>query len=152
MRTYINYTVRELNNKGFTLLELLYSLTIFCLIVSFIPITFQYVLHEEPIQKRLQHLEWEVFISQLKKELRMSDQATVSNNKVYLWKNGEIIIYEKYGSNIRRRVDYTGHEIVFQKVNAVTFHVIKNGIKINMKDEYGQLNEVSVRSFLNISE
>jgi competence protein ComGF len=82
-------------------------------------------------------MEWEVFTSQIKKEIRMSTSITVLNQTLLLQKDGQTIFYEKYGTNLRRRVDYKGHEILLQNVGTFQFEKIGNGIRVKLVDKYG---------------
>lgn len=140
--------VKVLNNGGFTLVEMLLTFSIFCIIVSFLPQSFQLMINEQPIEKRIQRLEWEVFISQIKKEVRMSTSITVLNQTILLQKDGETIIYEKYGTNLRRRVDYKGHEILLQNVGSFQFEKLRNAFRLNLIDKYGHEYKEEVRVFI----
>ena len=68
----------------------------------------------------------------------MSEGISVENNRLTFVKNGQSIMYEKYGSNIRRRVDLKGHEIMLQNIKAVTFEPIANGMRISVQDRFDQ--------------
>lgn len=87
---------------------------------------------------RLQNMEWDVFCSQIKKEIRISSKADVVSGRLVLTNNNETINYEKYGSNIRRRVNSLGHETLLQNVSSVTFIRINNSVKIIVLDVWGK--------------
>ncbi|WP_141431620.1 competence type IV pilus minor pilin ComGF [Bacillus sp. 03113] len=140
------------NERGFTLLEMLLAFSIFCVIVAFIPLSFQYLFQSKPIEKRVQSMEWEVFLSQFKKELRTSDDINVINEKIVLQKNNQLISYEKYGTNLRRRVDQAGHEIVLQKVKSLSIKRIKNGVDLTVTDLFDQTHSAPVRLFLDVGK
>ncbi len=106
------------------------------------------MINEQPIEKRIQRLEWEVFISQIKKEVRMSTSVTVLNQTILLQKDGETIIYEKYGTNLRRRVDYKGHEILLQNIGSFQFEKLRNAVRVNLMDKYGHEYKEEVRIFI----
>ncbi len=142
-------SVKVLNSKGFTLLEMLFSFSVYCIIVSFFPLLVRLIIDDQPLEMRTQRMEWEVFISQMKKEVRLSNKVTVNSNQILLLeKNGKIIIYEKYGSNIRRRVDYKGHEVLLQNVNFFQFEKISNGVRVKVTDVYGREYLEEIQSFL----
>ncbi len=103
---------------------------------------------EQPLERRVQRLEWEVFISQIKKEIRMSQKVTINNQSLLLEKDGSIIIYEKYGTNLRRRVDYKGHEIILQQVRAFQFQRLLNGVLVQVTDTYGHDYREEIRLIL----
>lgn len=137
-----------LNNKGFTLVETLFAFSIFCLVASFLPLTVRIIMDNKPVEIRVQRLEWEVFVSQIKKEIRMSSKITVTNQTIALERDGQIIIYERYGSNLRKRVDNKGHEILLQQVDVFQFDKLLNGVRIRLTDRYGHEYREEIRSII----
>ncbi len=95
-------------------------------------------------------MEWHVFVQQLKKEVRLSDELFVFNDKIILKKDGQTILFDKHGTNIRRRVDDKGHEIVLQQVETVRFDELHDGIRLTVKDIFHQQHTASFISFLNM--
>ncbi|MEH7124510.1 competence type IV pilus minor pilin ComGF [Bacillus sp. JJ1773] len=144
--------VKYLNNKGFTMLEMLYAFSIFLLVVSFFPLFFKYIMENEQLENRLRRMEWHVFVNQIKKELRLADEINVSDNRLVLTKHGQIILYEKHGTNLRRRVDFKGHEIVLQQVDSFRFSPIHDGVKLTLNDLNGQKYSVLLYSFIGLEE
>jgi competence protein ComGF len=138
------------NEKGFTLVEMLIAFIVFCMLASFFPLAIKTIASHNDMEPRNQRLEWEVFLSQLKKEARVSSQITVSGDKLHLQKNGETILYEKYGSNLRRRVNYTGHETLLQNVESVRFIKITGGFGIHVQDFEQVEYDANIRSFINM--
>lgn len=136
------------NNKGFTLVEMLVAFSIFSIIISFLPMLISTINRDQLLERRGQRLEWEVFISQIKKEIRMSQKVTISNQRLLLEKDGAVIIYERYGSNLRRRVDYKGHEIILQHVQSFQFEVLLNGVSVKVTDTYGYDYQEEIRLLL----
>ncbi|EIJ78846.1 ComG operon protein [Bacillus methanolicus PB1] len=137
-----------MNNKGYTMAEMLFAFSIFCIIVSFVPIFYKIVIHEESLNKRLEMMEWEVFASQVKKEIRMSDRLQISGSKLFLEKDGKLILYEMYGDNLRRRVDFLGHEVLLQQIRSIHFDKLQNGVQITVTDKGGAEKTTSIRSFI----
>ncbi|MDF2038592.1 prepilin-type N-terminal cleavage/methylation domain-containing protein [Bacillus sp. CMF12] len=131
-------SVKYFNNNGFTMLEMLFAFSIFLMIVSFLPVSFNFLFQDWKMEARTQRLEWHVFINQLKKEIRLADTADISPVSIVLTIDGKSVIYEKYGSNLRRRVDMKGHEIVLQKLDAITFSSFNGGVEINVSDNFDQ--------------
>jgi len=123
-----------LNEKAFTLIEALFALSIFTMIVFFMTPIFQVMLKNIDSHAGIQEMEWTVFCSQIKKEIRMSSHAEVVSGKLILTKDADTIIYEKYGTNLRRRVNSTGNEIILQNVADFTFTLLNNAVKVNVKD------------------
>lgn len=134
------------------MLDMLYAFSIFLLIVAFIPLSFQFLFHNERFDARTQSMEWEVFLNQLKKEVRLSDEISVISGRLQLQKNGQAVLFEKYGNNIRRRVNVAGHEVVLQQVNAVQFIKIKDGVMVKVEDLYNQSYSAEVYSYLQLDE
>lgn len=110
------------------------------------------MIQNEIVDERLQRMEWEVFISQVKKEVRMSDTITINHNRLLLNSNGKNIIYEQYGPSIRRRVDLKGHEIYLQNIKSVTFEKLNQGVKISVQDIYDQNESKIIRTLLRKEE
>jgi competence protein ComGF len=109
---------------------------------------FQTILDNKDSNGRLQNMEWDIFCSQIKKEIRISSKAEVISGNLVLTLNNEKISYEKYGSNIRRRVNSTGHETILQNVSLVTFSRINNSVDIIVKDVWGKEYNVVVQSYI----
>lgn len=141
-----------INKSGFILVDMLFSLFIFVVVVSFLPFFLQLILDAQPMEKQLQNIEWEIFAQQLKKEVRMSESIHIDQNKLFLYENGETVQYEWYSNKIRRRVNVSGHEVVLQGVEMVQFSSISNGVKVIVKDQYKQQKEAEIRSYLNMEE
>ncbi|SMQ82844.1 competence protein ComGF [Bacillus sp. OV166] len=137
--------VGPLNEKAFTLIEVLIAFSIFTTIIFFMTPVFQIILTNKDTEASLQAMEWEVFSSQIKKEIRQSTSAEVISGRLILTKDTETIQYEKYGTNLRRRVNSTGHEIILQNVSQYSFTIINNAVKTIVTDLWGK--EYSVTAF-----
>ncbi|KON90255.1 hypothetical protein AF332_09775 [Sporosarcina globispora] len=120
------------------MLEMLFAFSVFLLIAAMVPVSFNFLFQDWKMEARTQRLEWHVFINQLKKEVRLADTANISPNAIVLTIDGKSVIYEKYGSNLRRRVDMKGHEIVLQKLDVITFNSINGGVEIKASDDFDQ--------------
>ncbi|WP_284036030.1 competence type IV pilus minor pilin ComGF [Neobacillus sp. 114] len=136
------------NEKGFTLIEVMFSLVILSIIVFYMTPLFQLILDNKENQSILQAMEWEVFCSQIKKEIRWSTKAEVVSNRLILTKDGETIYYEIYGNNLRRRVNSTGHEIILQNVSWHSFALVNNAVKVTVKDLKGIEYSVTAYSLI----
>jgi competence protein ComGF len=136
------------NESAFTLLEVLFAFSIFMTIVFFMVPMLHIVLDKKDSNGRLQEMEWDVFCSQIKKEIRISSKAEVVSGRLVLTNNNESINYEKYGSNLRRRVNSSGHETLLQNVSSVTFIRNNNSVKIIVLDVWGKEYNVVVHSYI----
>lgn len=145
-------SVRYFSDKGFTMLEMLFSFSIFLLIVSFLTVGLNFLFQDWKMEARTQRLEWHVFINQLKKEIRLADAANITAGSIVLTIDGKSVLYEKYGSNLRRRVDMKGHEIVLQKLNAITFTSVNGGVEINVSDHFDQKHSAFLYYLMDMEE
>jgi len=100
------------------------------------------------LETRLQDMEWEVFSSQIKKEIRMSTNAQVVGQTLILADDKGTVSIEKYGNTIRRRVNSKGHEVILQNVSQLTFTELNNGVKITVKDLNGKTYMLTVYSYI----
>ena len=151
MKMYLDVRSRYtkvLNNRGFTIVEMIIAFSAFLFIVSLIPLSFRLLYQDGFVEGRLQRMEWEVFIGQAKKEIRMGEGISVENNRLNFVKNGQSIMYEQYGTNIRRRVDLKGHEIMLQNIKTVTFEPIANGVRISVQDRFDQSESQVIRKMV----
>ncbi len=130
--------MNNMNERGFTLLEMLFGFSIFLILMSFIPLSLKFVASHSMFEARVQSLEWKVFVNQLKKEVRMSERMLNRSNQLVLIKDGDTVSYERYRENIRRRVNMQGHEIVLQQVDTVQYEATPSGVKVVYKDLYNQ--------------
>jgi competence protein ComGF len=135
------------NEQAFTLLEVLFAFSIFTTIIFFLTPVLQMLLNNNDSQERLQEMEWQVFCSQIKKEIRVSSKVEVLSGKLVLTNNNETVYYEKFNQNLRRRVNLTGHEIALQNVSSVDFIRENRAVKIVVTDIWGNEYSTHVYSF-----
>jgi competence protein ComGF len=143
-KKYVNFW-----NSGFTIAEALLGLAAFCLLAALLPLSFQVFSKVDQGNSRLQTMQWEVFASQIKKEIRMSQKINSQDNRLFLTRDSDSILYEKFGTNVRRRVNLTGNEILLQNVKTIQFESIKNGIIIKVVDIWNKNYSFSTRSYIN---
>lgn len=139
------------SEEAFTLLEILFSFMVFTVMVFFISPLFTILLQHNDVQKRLQTMEWEVFCSQIKKEIRMSTKIQVVSNHLELTEDTGTITYEKYENLLRRRVNNTGHEVMFQNISAVKFTLISSTLNITAWDLNQREYKVNVYPYISWS-
>jgi competence protein ComGF len=140
------------NEQGFTMAEMLAAFAALCMFAFFLPLGLKTVLTNDHSEIGLQRLKWEVFASQVKKETRLSSKVTVQGDRLLLTKNGETVLFEKFGTNIRRRVNSAGHEIVLQNVEAARFYPLPEGVMIQVTDLGGNQYEVACRTFISLEQ
>ncbi|MBA9025407.1 competence type IV pilus minor pilin ComGF [Peribacillus huizhouensis] len=140
--------VIQWNNRGFTLIEMLLSLSVFILIAAMIVQLYVVVGKEVQQDKRLNQMEWEIFLHQIKEELWRSSSQTIANGSIYLVVGEDIVSIEKYNHILRRRVNHTGHQIMLQNVSS--FHCRVEGFKliISVTDLIGDTYTKVLRPFV----
>ncbi|MBP3041137.1 ComGF family competence protein [Bacillaceae bacterium Marseille-Q3522] len=137
------------DEKAFTLLEVCYALSIFCLFAAVLPLTFRILYQDDIMAKHLQKMEWNVFSGQLKKEVRLCSTLSVDHKRLTLInEDGSIVTYEKYQDKVRRKVNGTGHEIALQNINSLEFTAFHGGIQITVTDHYQQNFESKIWSYI----
>ncbi|MCQ6278084.1 ComGF family competence protein [Bacillus sp. EB600] len=137
-----------MNERAFTLVEMLFAFSIFTIIIFFISPLFEIMLQQNDLQKRQQAMEWDVFCSQIKKEIRMSSKAQLVGASLVLTEDAGTIDYEQYGNVLRRRVNSTGHEVLLQNVSEVNFSLMPNTVRVTVKDLNRRDYIVNIYSFL----
>lgn len=136
------------SNKGFTLIEVLITFSIFLVITSLIP-QFIKLISYEP--KLLQHTEVSIFFQQLAMDVQMASTIHVENNILYLQhENENEITYSFFQFRVRRQVNNTGQEIVLQNVAELNFSKWVNGIDVFVKDRYNQTHEKRITHFISL--
>lgn len=133
--------MKRLDNKGFTFIEMLASLFIFTLISFFIFHATTLIKYHKYSQEILDQMEWEVFLNQTKREVRSSEKIRLTYNRILLYTDTRLVLYEKYGSFLRRRVDGKGHEILLYNIRSFNFEPITDGVKIKIHHKNGRLYE-----------
>ncbi|KFZ42865.1 competence protein comGF [Anoxybacillus flavithermus] len=134
--------------KGFTLIEILMSLTVFFIILSLLTKAFHLSLSYTTKRGNFDYFEWVVFIQQAKIELRESKDVHIYGTTIQFNKwTGERVTYEKYGTIIRRRVNDTGHEIMLQFIQHISYEKEQTGIRIHVFTDKGESYEAFIPFF-----
>lgn len=136
------------NEDAFTLVEMLLSFSVLLTIIFFVTPVLQIFQNNNHLQERIEAMEWDVFCSQMKKEIRMSTKVQVTGNTLVLTEDSGTVVYEQYEKSLRRRVNYTGHEILLQNISAANFTLLKNSVQVTVKDLKGKDYTISVYSLL----
>lgn len=122
---YRKYVTLNNQEAGFTLIEMLIALSIVLIICSLILHSMIVLQRYEREGNFIHPREWEIFYAQFKREITNSQRQEMSNGKLLLYQNSDVITIEKYQDKIRRRVNNQGHEVMLQKITGLEF--IKNG-------------------------
>lgn len=136
------------SEQAFTLLEVLFAFSIFTAIIFFLTPVLQMLLNNSDSQERLQEMEWQLFCSQMKKEIHVSSKIEIMSGKLVLTNNNETVYFEKYNQTLRRRVNSTGHEIALQNVSSVNFIRENRAVRIIVTDIWGNEYSTLIHSFV----
>ncbi|QDZ78599.1 competence type IV pilus minor pilin ComGF [Priestia megaterium] len=135
--------------KGFTLVEMLVSFTLFLIIVSFFPIIIPLAKQTYNPDFSMNEMEWEIFVNQLAIEYREAKEVGIHATTLTLkMENNQIITYERYEDKIRRRVDESGHEVVLQHIKSIMYEQQKERLLIRSTDGVNKVREETITTFL----
>ncbi|MGI8380841.1 competence type IV pilus minor pilin ComGF [Priestia megaterium] len=135
--------------KGFTLVEMLVSFTLFLIIVSFSPIIIPLAKQTYNPDFSMNEMEWEIFVNQLAMEYREAKEVGINATTLTLkMENNQIITYERYEDKIRRRVDESGHEVVLQHIKNIMYEQQKERLLIRSTDGVNKVREETITTFL----
>jgi competence protein ComGF len=135
--------------KGFTLVEMLVSFTLFLIIVSFFPIIIPLAKQTYNPDFSMNEMEWEIFVNQLAMEYREAKEVGINATTLTLkMENNQIITYERYEDKIRRRVDESGHEVVLQHIKNIMYEQQKERLLIRSTDGVNKVREETITTFL----
>jgi len=136
------------NNEGFTFAEMLVILSGFLIIVTLLPMFMNIRWIQEQPMERFHPFEWNIFVRQMTIEVREAKEVEIDNHTVHLYKfTGEKISFERYGQNIRRRVNGQGNEIMLQNISGVEYKPEVNGIHLQVTSLQGKQYRVFIATF-----
>lgn len=137
------------SEKGFTLVEMLVSFTLFLLIVSFFPLIIPLAKQTYNPDFSMNEMEWEIFVNQLAMEYREAKEVRIHATTLTLkMENNQVITYERYEDKIRRRVDESGHEVVLQHIKNIMYEQQKERLLIRLTDGVNKGREETITTFL----
>jgi competence protein ComGF len=121
MRIFKNVWKRAFNQDGFTLVESILTMMAAAMILSFYPLIIQAFKQMDHAFMPEVNYEWNLFLIEMRQEIMNSTGCTAGGTHLTLTVNGESVTYEQYANSVRRRVENSGHEVVLQKVETVSF-------------------------------
>ncbi|MBU3572462.1 prepilin-type N-terminal cleavage/methylation domain-containing protein [Priestia aryabhattai] len=137
------------SEKGFTLVEMLVSFTLFLIIVSFFPIIIPLAKQTYNPDFSMNEMEWEIFVNQLAMEYREAKEVRIHATTLTLkMETNQVITYERYEDKIRRRVDESGHEVVLQHIKNIMYEQQKERLLIRSTDGVNKVREETITTFL----
>ncbi|MFI8707400.1 competence type IV pilus minor pilin ComGF [Bacillus sp. NPDC077411] len=130
-----------LKNKqaGFTLLEVMICFLFLSVFFLLLP-RLQVLFIEPPYPKQIMNWEWNVFLEQVQIEFREVEEGNNGDGKLFFkTKAGERITYDMSGNNVVRKVNGTGHEVLLQKVENISYQLAAHTLMIRVQDISGKV-------------
>ncbi|MGG0176213.1 competence type IV pilus minor pilin ComGF [Gottfriedia acidiceleris] len=139
------------NEKGFTLLETLFSLVLFLMIISISTSSIKSFVKRNYSYESVNRLELDNFIKEVQKEANKSISFTVHSDLLLFEEFNQVTIsYRKYTTIVRRQRLGLGHEIVLQNIRDIKFEQIsERQILVKVIDLNGGIYEKTIRMFIN---
>jgi len=118
--------------QGFTLIEMLLSILIVIIIAHLILQTMLVLVPQTQKAKGINSREWELFLMNVKREIKSGESVQVSSNKLAILTSfpEEVTSIHRYKNLIRRQVDFKGHEVLLHNVKSL--HVEQKDYYIKM--------------------
>lgn len=137
------YTVYLKGENGFSLLSILFAMTILFMSMPFIV----YLIKASFYTSYYEELSVQQFFHFMQDELIMAEYYEVDRHVVSFFVDGETVTMDKHGSNIRRQVSGKGHEIFLRDVQAITFNSVSFGVQIQVTTLEGEHYEKTIRYY-----
>ncbi len=147
----VKFVKKLQNEKGFTLLETLFSLVLFLMIISISTSSIKSFVKRNYSYESVNRLELDNFIKEVQKEANKSISFTVHSDLLLFEEFNQVTIsYRKYATIIRRQKLGLGHEIVLQNIRDIKFEQIsERQILVKVIDLNGGIYEKTIRMFIN---
>ncbi|SCA86743.1 DNA transport machinery protein ComGF [Bacillus glycinifermentans] len=122
----VSIALRFSKQKGFTLLNVLLSLTVYMFIAGTAATIFQLFLSPGVKKNEIRPEEWTITAEQMQKECKEAVAVKVADNGQALEmtnSSGDAVRYEPYQALIRKRVNSKGHVPMLQHVKRIAFRL-----------------------------
>lgn len=148
-RKKVKYVKKFQNEKGFTLLETLFSLVLFLMIISITTSSIKTFIKRNYKHESVNRLELDNFMKEVQKEANKSISYSVHSDILLFEEFKQVTVsYRKYATIIRRQRLGAGHEIVLQNIKDIKFIQIGHKqILIKVVDLNGGIYEKTIRVF-----
>ena len=142
---------KDKKEAGFTLIEMIACLLL--LVMFFLLLPRLHIMGIENTHSRgLNDWEWDVFLGQMQLEFRevISGRNIERENDWnilrFQLRNDDEVTYEKVNSNLIRKVNRRGREVILQRIEAISYKLTPRLLYIYVKDISGEIYEgVAVR-------
>lgn len=129
------------NKQGFTFIHTLAALSILFITLPFIG----YLLKAAEYETNYEFLSTQQFFRYMQDEMLEATNVAVTVDTANLsMPNGDLVAYEKYGSQIRRRVNKQGHEVYLRDIRTVKFSQKKQGVLVKIETAGGHVYEKTI--------
>ncbi|MCD7033129.1 ComGF family competence protein [Metabacillus sp. GX 13764] len=146
-----NIASRCRNSRGYTLLNMLFALGVFTIIVSSMLPLISFLLHSSQKSGDLSAFEWEVFSEQLSNEIRQGKQFSVTAEGIdFTNPSGQRVSITRYNDLVRRQVGGKGHEIMLQQIKSIRAEITSTGLAFNLVSKANVSYHLSIPLFQNL--
>ncbi|MED1205146.1 competence type IV pilus minor pilin ComGF [Heyndrickxia acidicola] len=144
MKIFKNVWKQVSNQDGFTLVESILTMMTAAMILSFYPLIIQAFKQMDRAFAPEENYEWNLFVIEMRQEIMYSTDYIAGKSQLKLTVKGAEVSYEQYANSIRRRVENTGHEVVLQKVDTVSFLPDSAGFNVLVTFQDGREREAHI--------
>ncbi|PFL22884.1 competence protein ComG [Bacillus cereus] len=137
---------KDKKEAGFTLIEMIACLLL--LVMFFLLLPRLHIMGIENTHSRgLNDWEWDVFLGQMQLEFRevISGRNIERENDWnilrFQLRNDDEVTYEKVNSNLIRKVNRRGREVILQRIEAISYKLTPQLLYIRVKDIGGEIYE-----------
>lgn len=131
----------KLGEHGFTLLEVMFCI---CLLSTLLLVTprLQPLFFGLPKQKSFNEFEWVIFLQQAQMEYREARTVQFIDKKLMMKDpNGFLVTYTPAGTQLIRKVNSSGNEILLQNVKTIFYKQSSNKLMIHIQDLDGKIHK-----------
>lgn len=119
---------------GFTLLEMMFCVFLLSVLLLITP-RLQPLFFGLPKQKGFNEFEWMIFLEQAQMEYREARSVQPMDKKLFMKnENGFLISYTPAGTQLIRKVNNSGNEILLQNIKTVSYERFSNKLVIHIQD------------------
>lgn len=139
------FILKDENNGGFTIVELLLSLSILFIIILVTPSVWSNINHYQPQTERFAVRQ---FFHGVTDEIQLHRVKEQDQNRIVInTTTNDQIILSKYYDTIRRQVNRTGHEILLRDVDLFTINYTDQYLLIKLTMKSGRSYEKVITLF-----
>ncbi|WP_102027037.1 competence type IV pilus minor pilin ComGF [Salirhabdus sp. Marseille-P4669] len=125
--------------NGYTFITILFSLSIFIMITPFLSSLIQLFISMN--DSKTEDYSIANFFYLLQYELNQSNGVQLTTSGLLLHQNDQMITIERYTNQIRRRVNYAGHEVMLFNVQSIKWEDEKHTLYVTIKIQGGETYE-----------